>query len=137
MELRKELENYNSYKAQIKSKEYTIKKLENEEVSLNGSNFKLNGDIRPKGYMSSNNENKVINNADKITKLKKEIEELKTKIEIIDTLLNTLNPFYKRILELRYKHNLSLEAIANDCERSSKSISRTISDCIKKLNKKV
>ena len=136
MEVKEMLENYNNYLAEIKTKEYAIKKLELEEVSVSASNFAVNGDIRPKGYMSSNTERKVINNTDKIAKLRKEIEELKAKIEMLDSLLNTLNSFNKRLLELRYKNNLSLESIAGDCGRSVKSIQRTLANCIKKLNKK-
>lgn len=48
MEIKELLENYNNYLAQIKSKEYEIKKMELEEVSVSGSNFEVNGDIRPK-----------------------------------------------------------------------------------------
>lgn len=87
--------------------------------------------------MSSNTEGKIIKNADKIAKLKKEIEELKAKIDMIDSLLDTLNSFNKRLLELRFKRNLSLESIAGDCGRSVKSVQRTLNNCIKKLNKNV
>lgn len=48
MEVKELLENYNNYLAEIKTKEYTIKKLELEEVSISGSNFDVNGDIKPK-----------------------------------------------------------------------------------------
>lgn len=54
MEIKEELENYNNYLAEIKAKKYSIKKLELEEVTISGSNFSINGDIKPKGYMSSN-----------------------------------------------------------------------------------
>ena len=130
------LENYNNYLAEIKTKEYAIKKLELEEVSISGSNFAVNGDIRPQGYMTSNTEGKIINNADKISKLRKEIDELKAKVDMIDSLLDTLNSFNKRLLELRFKRNLSLESIAGDCGRSVKSIQRTLKNCINKLDKK-
>lgn len=130
------LENYNDFLAEIKTKNHSIKKLELEEVTISGSNFQVNGDLRPKGYMTSNLENKVIDNADKINKLKKEIEELQAKIEMIDSLLDTLNSFNKRLLELRFKRNLSLESIAGDCGRSVKSIQRTLKNCISKLDKK-
>ena len=131
------LKNYNDYLVEIKKKEYIIKNLELEELnSMNGSNFEINGDIKPKGYMTSNIENKIIKNTDKISKLKKEIEEIRAKVDLIDSLLNTLNSFNKRLLELRYKKNLSLEAISGDTGRSVKSIFRTINECINKLNKK-
>ncbi len=130
------LENYMNYKAEIKTKEYKIKELELEEISVGSSNLSVNGDIKPKGYILTGTEKKIINNADKIGKLKKEIEELQAKINMIDGLLDTLNSFNKRLLELRYKHNLSLESIAGECGRSVKSIQRTLMNCIKKLDKK-
>ena len=136
MEVKELLENYNNYLAEIKTKEYAIKKLELEEVSISGSNFAVNGDIRPQGYMTSNTEGKIINNADRISKLRKEIDELKAKVDMIDSLLDTLNSFNKRLLELRFKRNLSLESIAGDCGRSVKSIQRTLKNCINKLDKK-
>lgn len=135
MNVRELLENYNNYLAEIKTKKYQIKKLELEEISINGSNFKVNGDIKPKGYMISNIENKKIDNIDKINKLKKELEELEAKIGMIDSLLNTLNSFNKRLLELRYKNILSIESIAGDIGRDVPSVSRTINNCIKKMNK--
>lgn len=42
------LSNYNNYLAEIKAKEHQIKKIELEEIGINGSNFAVNGDIRPK-----------------------------------------------------------------------------------------
>lgn len=136
MELRKELENYNIYLVQIKSKEYEIKKLENDEVVLNGSNFKINGDIRPKGFMSSNNENKAINNADKIAKLKKEIEELKTKVEIIDTLLNTLKYRNQQLIRMYFFEKKDVRIIASILNRSdNSSIHNSISRIIKTMEK--
>ena len=42
------LDNYNKYLADIKTKEYAIKELELEEITISGSNFEINGDIRPK-----------------------------------------------------------------------------------------
>ena len=130
------LENYMNYKAEIKTKEYKIKELELEEISVGSSNLSVNGDIKPRGYISAGTEKKIINNVDRITKLKKEIEQLQAKIDMVDSLLDTLNSFNKRLLELRYKHNLSLESIAGECGRSVKSIQRTLMNCIKKLDKK-
>ncbi len=42
------LENYNDFLAEIKTKKHKIKRLELEEVTISGSNFEINGDIRPK-----------------------------------------------------------------------------------------
>lgn len=129
------LENYNNYLAEIKTKNHIIKKLELEEVTISGSNFEVNGDIRPKGYMSSNTEKKIIDNADKINKLKKEIEELQAKIDMINELIKTLIPFNQRIIEMRFKAKLSLESIAGDIGRDVPSVSRTINNCILKMEK--
>lgn len=46
--MRELLDNYNRYLADIKTKEYEIKKLELEEITISGSNFSINGDIKPK-----------------------------------------------------------------------------------------
>ncbi len=46
--MRELLDNYNNYLAEIKKKNHTIKRLELEEVTISGSNFEVNGDIRPK-----------------------------------------------------------------------------------------
>lgn len=99
MEIKEELENYNNYLAEIKAKKYSIKKLELEEITISGSNFSINGDIKPKGYMSSNTEKKIIDNTDKINKLKKEIEKLQAKIEMIDGFINILNDDHRRVIE--------------------------------------
>ncbi|MEG0872966.1 MAG: hypothetical protein RSD14_04965 [Clostridia bacterium] len=42
------LESYNIYKADIKYKEYEIRKLELEEASPSSSNLSINSDIRAK-----------------------------------------------------------------------------------------
>ena len=48
MEIKEELENYNDYKSDIKRIDRDIAKLKLEEVTISGSNFEVNGDIRPK-----------------------------------------------------------------------------------------
>lgn len=115
------LENYNNYLAEIKTKEYAIKKLEVEEISISGSNFAINGDIKPKGYMTSNIEGKVINNTDEIVKLKKEVEELKAKIDMLNSYINLLDDDKRRVIELRYKYNktdLQISKIVNITKRA-------------------
>lgn len=42
------LDNYNSYLSDIKTKNHEIKELELEEITISGSNFSINGDIKPK-----------------------------------------------------------------------------------------
>lgn len=48
MEIKEELENYNDYKSDIKRIDRDIAKLKLEEVTISGSNFEVNGDIRAK-----------------------------------------------------------------------------------------
>lgn len=127
------LENYNIYTSEIGVKENKIKKLELEEIGTSGSNFEVNGDIRPQGYMSSNIEKKIIDNTDKINKLKAEIEELRSRINMVDGLIKILKPFNQRIIEMRFKAKLSLESIAGDIDRDVPSVSRTINNCILKM----
>ena len=122
------LENYNDFLAEIKTKNHSIKKLELEEVTISGSNFQVNGDLRPKGYMTSNLENKVIDNADKINKLRKEIEELQAKIEMIDSLINnTLDDLERKVITLIFKNNTYFNNY----------ISNILNRAIEKMNKKI
>ncbi len=136
MEIKGMLENYNNYKAEIKTKEYTIKKLELEEVSIGGSNFAVNGDIKPKGYMGSNIEGEIIKNADKIAKLKKEIEELKSKIEMIDSYINILDDDKRRVIELRYKYNKSDLQISKIVNITKRAVNKRANIALKILQKK-
>ena len=134
MEVKEMLENYNNYLAEIKTKEYAIKKLELEEVSVSGSNFTVNGDIRPKGYMSSNTERKVINNTDKIAKLRKEIEELKEKVEMLNSLLNILKYKEKEILKLKYKDKKTDAEIAEEKKIAERTVRDNVKRSIIKMN---
>lgn len=136
MEVKEMLENYNNYLAEIKTKEYTIKKLELEEVGISGSNFAVNGDIKPKGYMSSNTEGKIIKNADKIAKLKKEIEELKAKIDMIVSLINTLSDYHREITDLKYKYNKTNSQIATIMKREERTIRKALEKILSILEKK-
>ena len=85
--------------------------------------------------MSSNIEKKAIDNTDKINRLKKEIEELQAKVDMINEFIKTLIPFNQRIIEMRFKAKLSLESIAGDIGRDVPSVSRTINNCILKMEK--
>ncbi len=133
---KEELEGYKDTLAEINSKELNIKQIEKEMASISGSNFDINGDIRPKGYMSNTTENYIVSKSDKIQRIILEVQELKSKIKLIDSIIDTLNPYNKRLIELRYKFNLSLEAISIDTERSEASICRTINNCIDKMSQK-
>lgn len=42
------LTNYNKFLTEIDKKNHKIKELELEEISISGSNFEVNGDIRPR-----------------------------------------------------------------------------------------
>lgn len=134
MSIKDLLENYNNYTAEIKTKEHLIKKIELEEVTISGSNFEINGDIRPKGYMASNIENKIIKRQDKILILKKEIEELKSKIEMIDSYINTLDDYYRRVIELKYKYNKKPAQIGTILYRGKRAINIALKNAIKELD---
>lgn len=135
MEIKEELENYNNYLAEIKAKKYSIKKLELEEVTISGSNFSINGDIKPKGYMSSNVEKKVIDNTDKINRFKKEIEKLQAKIEMIDGFINILNDDHRRVIELRYKYNKSDLQISKIINLTKRAVNKRANIALKILEK--
>lgn len=133
--MRELLDNYNKYLAKIKTKNYKIKELELEEITISGSNFEINGDIKPKGYMSSNTERKVIDNADKINKLKKEIEELQAKIEMVDGFINILNDDHRRVIELRYKYNKSDLQISKIINLTKRAVNKRANIALKILEK--
>jgi DNA-directed RNA polymerase specialized sigma subunit len=135
MEIKEELENYNNYLAEIKAKKYSIKKLELEEVTISGSNFSINGDIKPKGYMSSNVEKKVIDNTDKINRFKKEIEKLQAKIEMIEGFINILNDDHRRVIELRYKYNKSDLQISKIINLTKRAVNKRANIALKILEK--
>jgi predicted house-cleaning noncanonical NTP pyrophosphatase (MazG superfamily) len=135
LEIKEMLENYNNYLAEIKTKEYAIKKLEVEEISISGSNFAINGDIKPKGYMTSNIEGKVINNTDEIVKLKKEVEELKDKIEIVNRIMNTLKYNDKQLIKMYFIEKKNAKILASILNREETSIYNSISRILRKMNK--
>lgn len=130
------LENYMNFKAEIKTKEHEIKKIELEEVKISSSNFKINGDIRPKGYMTSNMVNNIAKNIDRITKLRKEIEELEAKIIMIDSMINTLSDYHREITDLKYKYNKTNSQIASIMKREERTIRKALEKIIKILDQK-
>ena len=134
-EIKEMLENYNNYLVEIKTKEYAIKKLELEEINISGSNFTVNGDIKPKGYMTSNIEGKVIDNTDKIAKLKKEIEELKDKIEIVNRIMNTLKYNDKQLIKMYFIEKKNAKILASILNREETSIYNSIARILKQMNK--
>ena len=130
------LNNYNDYKAEIKTKQLLINKIELEEVKINGSNFEINGDIKPKGYMTSNVENKIIKRQDEILVLKKEIKEIELKIEVIENLINTLSDYHREIADLKYKYNKSDSQIATIMKREERTIRYANKKILKILGEK-
>lgn len=133
--MRELLDNYNKYLAKIKTKNYKIKELELEEITISGSNFEINGDIKPKGYMSSNTERKVIDNADKINKLKKEIEELQAKIDMVDSIMNTLKYRDKQLIKMYYLEKKDMPIILSILKREEDtSVYNSIARIIKQMD---
>ncbi len=133
--MRELLDNYNKYLAKIKTKNYKIKELELEEITISGSNFEINGDIKPKGYMSSNTERKVIDNADKINKLKKEIEELQAKIDMVDSIMDTLKYRDKQLIKMYYLEKKDMPIILSILKREEDtSVYNSIARIIKQMD---
>lgn len=128
------LKEYNGKKAEIKRLKYENKKLEREEYGISGGVLEITG-IKPKGYMQSSLEKKIINNQDKIAENNKRIEELEAEIEYIDTALNTLKPTDKRIIELRYKVGLEIKSIMADTGYSKSGVEDCLRRGLEKLNK--
>ena len=136
MMIKEMLENYMNFKAEIKNIEYNIKKIELDEVSISGSNYSVNGDIKPKGYMSSNTENKIIKNVDRIKLLEKQKNELEAKIEMIDGLINTLSDYHREIIDLKYKYNKNNNQIATIMKREERTIRKAIKKILNILDEK-
>lgn len=128
------LKKYNEKKAEIKRLKYKIIKLENEEYNANTASYEVTG-IKPKGYMQSGAENKVVKNMDKIRQYKNQIAELEAEIEFIDTALNTLKPADRRIVELRYKVGLEIKSIMSDTGYSKGGLEKCLRKSIEKLDK--
>ena len=124
------LENYMKYKAEIKKIDYIIKKIELDEISISGSNYSVNGDIRPKGYMYSNTENKIIKNVDRIKLLEKKKNELEAKIEMIDSLINILPNYCQNAIISKFIKKNSIEEISNNIDRTQMTVRRIINKSI-------
>ena len=130
------LVNYMNYKSEIKTIEHEIAKIELEEVSISGSNFAINGDIKPKGFMTSNIENKVVKNVDRLKLLEKKKNELETKINMLDSIINTLNDYHRQIIELKYKYNKSELQIGTIVYRGKRAVNKAIKKAEEKLEEK-
>ena len=118
--MKEELERYNDYKCQLKVLEKELRKEQNKEAKISGSNFEINGDIRPKGYMSNNIENQIINKTDRIEEIEEKIADLKLRIEIIDYALKTLKNNDRIAIQMRFFDKLSYDTIANTLNLSDR-----------------
>lgn len=132
-----ELKKYTEYIAERDKIRFKIivKNLESDNPSINGSNFKINGDIKPGGYMENYAEEDIIFRNDEILRLEKELKEIEARITMIDSILKTLKPFCQELIKSKYFYGLTEEEIARDKQRSKKSIHRTIKNSINKMNK--
>lgn len=128
------LENYYKYKARIKKLRIDLKKELNKEAKVSGSNFEINGDIRPTGYMSNNIENQIISKTDKIKEIEDEIEELEDIIELVDEALKMLSYKERQVVEMAVMQDKdhSIVASALGYEQVN-SITRIISGAIQKM----
>ena len=132
-----ELKKYTEYIAERDKIRFKIivKNLESDNPSINGSNFKINGDIKPGGYMENYAEEDIIFRNDEILRLEKELKEIEARITMIDSILKTLKPFCHELIKSKYFYGLTEQEIARDKQRSKKSIHRTIKNSINKMNK--
>lgn len=134
--MKEELEKYGDYKCELKNLKRELRKEENREVKISGSNFAVNGDIRPKGYMSNNSENQIINKNDKIAEIKEKISDLEERIEIIDLALKTLKNNDRIAVEMRYFDKVSFDAIASTFGLSTyKEAEQKVRNAVAKLDK--
>ena len=136
MNIKEELEKYNDYISDIKKIESKIANLKYEEVSISGSNFSINGDIRPKGYMTSNIEKKVINNTDKIVELEAKKDKVKKHIDYLDSLINTLSDYHREITDLKYKYNKTNSQIATIMKREERTVRKALEKILVILDEK-
>lgn len=137
--MKEELERYNDYKCQLKVLEKELRKEQNKEAKISGSNFEINGDIRPKGYMSNNIENQIINKTDRIEEIEEKIADLKSRVEIIDYALKTLKNNDRIAIQMRFFDKLSYDTIANtlnlsDRKAAQKKVSIAIVNIEKVIN---
>ena len=134
--MKEELERYNDYKCQLKVLEKELRKEQNKEAKISGSNFEINGDIRPKGYMSNNIENQIINKTDRIEEIEEKIADLKSRIEIIDYALKTLKNNDRIAIQMRFFDKLSYDTIANTLNLSDrKSAQKKVTIAIENIEK--
>ena len=74
--------------------------------------------------MSSNIEKKLINNADRIKELEAKKDKIKAHIDYLDSLINTLDDYHKKIIELKYKYNKTSLQVATMLYRTKRNINK-------------
>lgn len=131
--MKEELENYNQYKADLKKIEYELYKENKKEISIGGSNFEINGDRRPEGYISNNIEKQIINKSVKISQLEDRKRELEYKIGIIDSALMTLKSTDRQAIEMRFFKKMEYNEISTKLGITK--IEQKIYNAIKKMEK--
>ena len=124
---------YNQYKADLKKIEYELYKENRKEISISGSNFEINGDRRPEGYMSNNIEKQIINKSDKVSQLEDQKRELEYKIGIIDSALMTLKSTDRQAIEMRFFKKMEYNEISTKLGITK--IEQKIYNAIKKMEK--
>ena len=129
------LENYMNDKAEIKAIDYKINQIKKEDISIGSSNFFINGDIKAKGYKSSSIENKAIKNIDRVRLLEKQKEELQAKIDMLDSYISILKLNNRNVVIKFYIEKKGIKQIANEMDRTEKTIARILSKSVKYLEK--
>ncbi len=130
------LENYYKYKARIKKIEIDLKKEYNKDAKISGSNFAINGDIRPKGYMTNSSENQVINKTDKIMELESEKEKLEDIIELVDSALKILSYKEEQVIRMAVMEGKDHKIVASALNYDEvNSVTRVIQKSINKMEK--
>ena len=124
---------YNGLIAEIKRLEYEIIKLQNEEIQPNSPILDPTG-VRPKGFVESSVEKRVVSRNDRINELQKQIQEKKAEKEYIEAKLALLKPIERKTIELKYFKNLNDEDIMQEIQRySTSTVYRLIERALKKM----
>lgn len=135
--MKEELKKYNEYKYTLKILRRNLRIEQNREVNVGGgSNFEINGDIRPTGYMNNNIENQVITKTDKIKQLEAQIKDIEERIDIIDSALKTLKNNDRIAVQMRFFDRLEYDTIATTLGlASSKEAEQKIRIAVLKMDK--
>ena len=135
--MKEEIKKYNEYKYTLKILRRNLRIEQNREVNVGGgSNFEINGDIRPTGYMNNNIENQVITKTDKIKQLEAQIKDIEERIDIIDSALKTLKNNDRIAVQMRFFDRLEYDTIATTLGlASSKEAEQKIRLAVLKMDK--